>query len=188
MSRIIKQFPHCDPCVLHAPGECKYCDKHPEWQELRQSWDINFTGKSGDHDPYSKWLPCPSDYNRGLAGAHMWPGNQPRPKNEVTMEVFGDGPKTTSPTPPQTEGERSVLRHIANANLERSAVLALEDKPDAWKEYTLHELAMWVRLLSKRSGHRTDKAKADKDKKDADNYKAMFLARTDAFIKGLVND
>lgn len=41
---LIRQFPHCDQRILHAPGECQYCDMHPEWQELRQAWGIAFTG------------------------------------------------------------------------------------------------------------------------------------------------
>jgi hypothetical protein len=39
------QFPHCNMETLHAPGECQFCDKHPDWQQLRQHWGINFTGK-----------------------------------------------------------------------------------------------------------------------------------------------
>lgn len=26
------QMPHCDAYVLHAPGVCEYCDRHPDWQ------------------------------------------------------------------------------------------------------------------------------------------------------------
>jgi hypothetical protein len=40
----IAQFPHCDQRVLHAPGECEYCDRHPDWQALRKAWGIAFTG------------------------------------------------------------------------------------------------------------------------------------------------
>jgi len=40
----IGQFPHCDQRVLHALGECEYCDRHPEWQALREAWGIAFTG------------------------------------------------------------------------------------------------------------------------------------------------
>lgn len=38
------QFPHCDARVLHAPGECGYCDACPVWQQLRIAWGIAFTG------------------------------------------------------------------------------------------------------------------------------------------------
>lgn len=65
--------PHCDARVLHAPGECRYCDEHSRWQALRVVWGIAFTG----HEPVEGQLPCPSDARRGLAGAHVWPGNQP---------------------------------------------------------------------------------------------------------------
>jgi hypothetical protein len=64
-------FPHCDPRVLHAPGECVYCDSNPGWQELRQAWGIAFTG----YTPEEKELPCPADYARGDTHA-LWPGNR----------------------------------------------------------------------------------------------------------------
>lgn len=41
----IPTFPHCDQRVLHAPGECEFCDACPEWQALRKAWGIAFTGK-----------------------------------------------------------------------------------------------------------------------------------------------
>lgn len=86
----INQFPHCDQRVLHAPGECKYCDAHPLWQELRQAWGIAFTG----YLPEDKELPCPSDNARGLNGAHVWGGNRPTESivgapNATAMPVSG---------------------------------------------------------------------------------------------------
>lgn len=71
--RYIEQFPHCDARVLHAPGECKYCDEHPEWQELRFTWGIAFTGYTPDEG--TKELPCPADYARG-DGHTKWGGNR----------------------------------------------------------------------------------------------------------------
>ncbi len=65
--------PHCDQRVLHAPGECRYCDDYPDWQELRKLWGIAFTGKT----PGTREMSCPSDFTRGLAGSHVWPGNTP---------------------------------------------------------------------------------------------------------------
>lgn len=50
----IVQFPHCDSRVLHAPGECEFCDRHPDWQELRKSWGIAFTG----HQPQGVLPQC----------------------------------------------------------------------------------------------------------------------------------
>lgn len=70
---MMEQFPHCDSSVLHAPGECEYCDRRPEWQELRKGWRIAFTG----HEPKHGEVSCPSDQRRGTAGSHVWPGNQP---------------------------------------------------------------------------------------------------------------
>lgn len=69
----IQMFPHCDSRVLHKPGECTYCDKYPEWQELREAWGINFTG-CDDEDK----LPCPAETRRYLEDINKWGGNRPR--------------------------------------------------------------------------------------------------------------
>ena len=83
---MIAQFPHCDSYILHAPGECEYCDRHPEWQELRQSWGIAFTGHSDEiQDRAGRTdgvpiLPCPADLSRppGADNDHRrWGGNKP---------------------------------------------------------------------------------------------------------------
>jgi len=76
---IIPQFPHCDSKVLHAPGECGYCDRHAEWQALRQAWGIAFTG----WEPEKKELPCPAWFARG-DNCQVWSGNTPR------LEVTGE--------------------------------------------------------------------------------------------------
>lgn len=70
--------PHCDARVLHAPGECPFCDAHPEWQRARMLWGISFTGK-----PEEGKLLCPSDVARSVGGAHVWGGNRP---TEVTKD------------------------------------------------------------------------------------------------------
>lgn len=79
----IEQFPHCDPRVLHAPEDnCEFCNRHPEWQELRKVWGIAFTGHSYDSkgNPYldeqgGVILPCPAQYNRGMTSVNGWHGN-----------------------------------------------------------------------------------------------------------------
>jgi hypothetical protein len=73
---MISQFPHCDSRILHAPGECEFCDDCAEWQELRKAWRIAFTG----HAPEEGMLPCPADAARppGSPGDHRrWGGNKP---------------------------------------------------------------------------------------------------------------
>lgn len=71
---LIRQFPHCDQRILHAPGECQYCDAHSEWQALRVAWGIAFTGWLPD----GVELPCPADKTRG--DTHQkWGGNIARP-------------------------------------------------------------------------------------------------------------
>jgi hypothetical protein len=46
--------------------------------------------------------------------------------------------------------------------------------PDAWTQYTVAELVMWVHLLRKRANMRAEPEKAAKDRADADNYEAML--------------
>ena len=65
--------PHCDQRVLHAPGECAYCDKHPDWQALRQLWCIAFTG----YEPEGNEVKCPSEQARNIETINKWPGNRP---------------------------------------------------------------------------------------------------------------
>jgi hypothetical protein len=67
--------PHCDSAVLHAPGECVYCDGYPEWQRYRQVAGIAFTGhpfKDGE-------ISCPSELRRPIDDINRWPGNVARP-------------------------------------------------------------------------------------------------------------
>jgi hypothetical protein len=83
--RPIEQYPHCDSKVLHRPGTCTYCDEHPDWQELRVMWDINFTG---ENEPGKSQ--CPSERLRSARTIHMWPGNRP---TNVNVPI---GPRTAT--------------------------------------------------------------------------------------------
>ncbi len=68
--------PHCDYRVLHAPGDCAFCDNYPAYQDYRIITGIKFTGQQVTvGDDWS--TPCPSDFHRGTGGAHVWPGNVP---------------------------------------------------------------------------------------------------------------
>jgi hypothetical protein len=91
MPTAIDQFPHCDQLVLHGPkANCRYCNEHPEWQQLREVWGINFTG---ENDPEK--VPCPATLRRSVENIHKWPGN--RPKNEDGSEPDpepGSSPKS----------------------------------------------------------------------------------------------
>jgi hypothetical protein len=78
-------LPHCDQSVLHAPGECRYCDERPEWQALRVIWGVSFTGHPVVADTGVKVM-CPSDAARGIGGAHVWPGNTPKQDNATKDE------------------------------------------------------------------------------------------------------
>lgn len=92
------QFPHCDQSVLHAPGECRWCDQHADWQQLREWWGIAFTG----HEPAPLYpggpleAPCPSDARRGTGKAHVWGGNRPtevqapQEQTPASRVIYGD--------------------------------------------------------------------------------------------------
>lgn len=67
------QFPHCDPRILHAPGECIVCDQSG-LQVIRDAWNINFTTAKQD----TKKSPCPAIRDRGLEGCLAWTNNRPR--------------------------------------------------------------------------------------------------------------
>ena len=81
---VIQQYPHCDPQVLHEPKSCDYCDAHPDWQELRETWKINFTGKN---EPGKSQ--CPSERNRPAYRIHQWAGDRP---TNVEVEVEAPAP------------------------------------------------------------------------------------------------
>lgn len=70
------QYPHCDQRILHAPGECEFCDRHPKWQELRVTWGIAFSGHAPEHGQTA----CPAD-TAVLFGErgdyNQWGGNRP---------------------------------------------------------------------------------------------------------------
>lgn len=46
MRPVLRRFPHADPKVLHAPGDCGYCDAKPIWQALRLAWNVPFQPKA----------------------------------------------------------------------------------------------------------------------------------------------
>ena len=71
-------YPHCDDAVLHAPGECVYCDRYPEAQARREANGINFTGQ---HDPSRE--PCPAEARRGLGAINRWSGNWPTTQQDI---------------------------------------------------------------------------------------------------------
>lgn len=102
------QFPHCDSYILHAPGECEFCDSNPEWQALRIAWGIAFTGHSARLRPPKEFgrsdpvLPCPADLTRppnSSSDHRRWGGNtattkrgdpsQPR-QTLASVMMYGD--------------------------------------------------------------------------------------------------
>lgn len=66
------RYPHCDQNVLHAPGECEYCDKLPEVQQARERFGVNFTGHYDQHK-----VLCPAERLRPETTINKWGGNRP---------------------------------------------------------------------------------------------------------------
>lgn len=78
----MRTFPHCDQRILHAPGQCEYCDLSPEMQEMRLAWGVCFTGFQPDY--VNTWVMCPADVARPTNSAsdhRQWPGNTPEGYN-----------------------------------------------------------------------------------------------------------
>lgn len=74
--------PHCDAAVLHAPGECEYCDGYPDWQMLRKRWGINFTGH---HEPDK--ATCPAELRRPVETINRWGGNRPKKEGALLQNI-----------------------------------------------------------------------------------------------------
>lgn len=69
-------YPHCNPRILHAPGHCEYCDRHPVLQQARVNLGVNFTGQS---DPAKD--KCPSGFTTNL-----WAGNVAVPPYNILFD------------------------------------------------------------------------------------------------------
>jgi hypothetical protein len=81
-------FPHCDPRILHKPGECQFCDKQPEWQSLRRAWGVNFTGHHDGMNEYGMaFVSCPSEVIRPLERINQWDGNVPYKADTINTEA-----------------------------------------------------------------------------------------------------
>lgn len=65
------RWPHCDARILHAVGECEYCDMAKDLQSERETLDVSNTGKTN-----RRW-PCPADLARKPEQYNAWSGNRP---------------------------------------------------------------------------------------------------------------
>lgn len=72
------QFPHCDTLILHSPGTCAYCDRHPDWQALRSAQGIAFSDTSEQDVHEQGLIPCPSIIRRSAEVRDLWHGNVAR--------------------------------------------------------------------------------------------------------------
>lgn len=79
VSRVLPQFPHCDSLILHSPGVCEYCDRHPDWQALRSAQGIAFSDTSEEEIRANDLIPCPSTVKRPAEVRDQWYGNVPKP-------------------------------------------------------------------------------------------------------------
>jgi hypothetical protein len=77
-------FPHCDARILHAPGECEYCDDSG-LQPAREAWGIAFTGH-----PEEGKVPCPGETARGSENLNAWSGNRAKPTLESVAAHLTD--------------------------------------------------------------------------------------------------
>lgn len=83
-------MPHCDSSVLHAPGECEFCDEYPDFQHYRVVARINFSG----HYDRNK-APCPSTFFRPEATIDKWGGNvATNPDDTELWEKFREAKNT----------------------------------------------------------------------------------------------
>ncbi len=73
------QFPHCDSLILHSPGACEYCDRHPDWQALRSAQGVAFSDTPDSLIKVHNLIPCPSTSARTAEVRDRWPGNTARP-------------------------------------------------------------------------------------------------------------
>jgi hypothetical protein len=67
---------HCDGRVIHAPGECEYCDKYGVMQQIqRMALMVCFTNQTPEQLTTKGWKPCPAMYVRGADSINSWGGN-----------------------------------------------------------------------------------------------------------------
>jgi len=71
------RFPHCDSLILHSPGVCRFCDRHPDWQALREAQGVAFSDTPEAEIEAQGLIPCPSTALRSAEVRDRWPGNTP---------------------------------------------------------------------------------------------------------------
>jgi hypothetical protein len=113
------EAPHCESLILHAPGECKWCDLYPDLQAARKLWRIAFTG----HPPTPDETACPADLKRGPESYNNWSGNRAAaPEDKPTPPGVSH---TTDPKDPRLH--RGIDRQVTNQH-EVYLVLSVEER------------------------------------------------------------
>lgn len=100
-------FPHCDSNVLHAPGQCVYCDEYPAMQEERRLDGVNFTGQT---NPDLK--PCPAVSARSLDTIEKWSGNVAKKPPERKQEGWTQPPGAYKGYPAYLNFKRDNHSHV----------------------------------------------------------------------------
>lgn len=106
------EFPHCDSNILHAPGDCVYCDKYPEKQAERVREGVRFTGSPSTPD----LLPCPAELLRPLKAIEMWPGNRPHRERIAIEAVEANLDPAADPAAPIHEDVFAAIRERIKRN------------------------------------------------------------------------
>ncbi len=116
-------YPHCDPRVLHAPGLCEFCDMHPEWQELRKTWGVAFTGDRSN----PKAELCPAEKARPLETIEAWPGNRRTDPVDRTQRV------TLSGRPAEQDSDGAPAPIDTETGMHKDYwVLSAEERAKGW--------------------------------------------------------
>ena len=118
-------YPHCDSNVLHAPGECRYCDMYPELQADRKRYGINFTGHGPD----------PATAQRPLEVINRWPGNRLVLADNLTLGQPAVAYTVCSDCEPQETACAACVRVQELANDEAERAQAEADAAEMARHY-----------------------------------------------------
>lgn len=83
------QAPHCNASMLHAPGECYYCDHYPKRQQAYIDGGIPFT--PNESNGWSGNVAVkPGEYHEHMGAGYI----VGRPRKTNTLFAWADGPIT----------------------------------------------------------------------------------------------
>jgi hypothetical protein len=118
----VVQFPHCDSSVLHAPGECRFCDGHRDWQAYREGARINFTGHADEGK-----APCPSEHFRPAETRDRWPGNVAAPEGEPVPSYWPPELLEAIDLGASSPGSYGLQREMFGTDMDQAAYVAAQN-------------------------------------------------------------